>query len=325
MGEGSGGLKHIGKWYKTFFLPMKKFLFTLLTLVSFIFTSCDYVNEPHPAINANVADTASCPEPTFSVLTVHSKKILIEDFTGHTCGNCPKAAKVLHEIDSIYPGKIIGLGLHVGGYAAPTPGYNGSAPTAFLADYRTTVGTTYDVTFGASNFGLPQGMFNRKDYDAVNQTQLKFYPNWKTYAATIIGEPAVLDLQIMTNFTTSTRKLCVAVRDSFLTTMSGTYNLTVLLTQDSIIDWQDYIGVNKSDYVHRHILRDAITPSGAWGELIAAGAMNAGTKRIKHFAYTIPANYKGSVCDVSKCHLIAFVYNTSTYEIIQSEEVKVVP
>ena len=304
---------------------MKSVLFSIVVVVSVILTSCDYVQNPHPAVNANVSDTTTCPSPSFPTLTTHIKKILIEDFTGHTCGNCPKAAKELHDIDSIYPGKIIGLGLHVGGYAAPMPGYNGSSPTAFTADYRTTVATTYDVTFGASDFGLPQGMFNRKDYDAVNKTQLKFYPSWKAYVAGIVAEPSVLDLQVIPTFTSSTRKVCVSVCDSFLIAMSGTYNLVVLLTQDSIIDWQDYIGVNKPNYVHMHVLRDAITPTGAWGELIASGTINAGTKRIKRFAYTIPVNYKGVPCDVSKCHLVAFIYNTATYEIIQSEEVKVVP
>lgn len=304
---------------------MKNFLFSIVLTVSLIFTSCDYVQNPYPEGNVNVSDTTTCPEPLFPILTSHIKKILIEDFTGHTCGNCPKAAKELHDIDSIYPGKIIGLGLHVGGYAAPTSGYNGSVSTSYTADYRTTVGELYDATFGASEFGLPQGMFNRKAYDAINKTHLQFYPNWKTYAASIIAESSELDLQINSDYSGSTRKICVAIRDSFLTTMSGTFKLVVLLTQDSIIDWQDYIGVNKSDYIHRHVLRDAITPLGAWGELIETGAISSGTKHMKRFAYTVPASYEGSVCDVSKCHIIAFVYNTATYEIIQSEEVKVIP
>ncbi|MES2286938.1 MAG: Omp28-related outer membrane protein [Bacteroidota bacterium] len=304
---------------------MKKVLYSIVLVTTLIFTSCDYVKDPYPEANVNVSDTTTCPAPVFPALTSHIKKILIEDFTGHTCGNCPKAAKQLHEIDSIYPGKIIGLGLHVGGYAAPTPGYNGSVSTSYTADYRTTVGELYDATFGASEFGLPQGMFNRKEYDAVNKTHLQFYPNWKTYVAGIVAEPSVVDLQISSDYTSSTRKMCTAVRDSFLTTMSGTFNLVVLLTQDSIVDWQDYIGVNKSDYLHRHILRDAITPLGALGELIETGTIAAGTKHIKRFAYTIPADYKGVVCDVSKCHILAFVYNTATYEIIQSEEIKVIP
>jgi hypothetical protein len=300
------------------------FVYLLFLACTCFYVACDYVDEPYPQTNVNIADTATCPAPQFPVITNHVKKILVEDFTGHTCGNCPKAAKELHDLDTIYPGRIIGLGIHVGGYALPAPGYNGSGQTAFLDDYRTAVGTLYDATFGASGFGLPQGMFNRKDFDAVNQTQLKFYPNWKTYAAGIISEPSVADLQIAVDFNNSTRKLCVAVKDSILTTMSGNYKLTVLLSQDSIISWQDYVGVNKSDYAHRHVLRDAITPAGAWGETLATGSLNAGTKTIRHFAYIIPASYTSVACNVNQCHVVAFIYNTATYEIIQAEEVKVI-
>lgn len=300
-------------------------IFFIFFAVSIIFTSCDYIQNPYPEGNLNVSDTASCPQSQFPVVTDHFKKILIEDFTGHTCGNCPKAAKELYAIDSIYPGKIIGIGLHVGGYAAPAPGYNSSPSTAYTADYRTTTGELLDAAFGASEFGLPQGMFNRKQYDAINKTHLQFYPNWKTYAAGIINEASVVDLQINVDYTSSNRKICVDVRDSFLTNMSATFNLVVFLTQDSIISWQDYIGVNKEDYIHRHVFRDAITPSGTWGELLATGTIAVGTTNIKRFAYTIPADYKGVPCDVNKCHLIAFIYNTSTYEIIQSEEVKIIP
>lgn len=303
---------------------MKKIILSLFVACIFL-SSCDFVGNPYPEVNANLGDTASCPDPVFPIVTVHIKKILIEDFTGHTCGNCPKAAKKLHEIDSIYPGKIVGLATHVGSFAAPTPGYSGSPTTAFLADYRTSVGDDYDFTFGASAFGLPQGMFNRKDFDAVAQTHLKFYPNWQAYAASIVAEPSVVDLQMIADFNTSTRKICCSVKDSFLTTMSDTLKMVVLLTQDSIIDWQDNIGTITSTYVHRHMLRDAITPSGAWGESLISGSIPAGTTHIKKFAYTVPAAYNSIACDENQCHLIAFIYKVSTYEIIQVEEIKLTP
>ncbi|HEY0029593.1 MAG TPA: Omp28-related outer membrane protein [Bacteroidia bacterium] len=304
---------------------MKKLL--LLSFVSaFLFSSCDYVDNPYPETNANLGDTASCPSPSFPIVTSHVKKILIEDFTGHTCGNCPRAAEELHEIDSIYPGKIVGLALHVGStFASPAPGYAGSPSSAFLADYRTTAGDDYDAVFGASDFGLPQGMFNRKEFDAVAQTHLKFYPNWKTYAASIIAEPSVVDLQIAIDFDPTTRKVCCAVRDSFLTSFNDTLKMVVLLTQDSIVDWQDNVGVITSTYVHRHMLRDAITPSGAWGESLVTGAITPSTTHIKKFAYTIPAAYKSIPCDINQCHIIAFIYKVGTREILQVEEVKLTP
>lgn len=304
---------------------MKKILFLLSIVAAITFTSCDFVNNPYPETNANLGDTASCPDATFPAVTAHIKKILIEDFTGHTCGNCPRAAKELHEIDSMYAGQIVGLALHVGSFAVPAPGYAGSPSTAFTQDYRTSVGDIYDATFGASDFGLPQGMFNRKEFDPIAQTHLKFFPNWKTYVAGIIAEPSVVDLQIAVDYDLATRKICLSVRDSFLTTMSDTLRMVVLLTQDSIVSYQDSVGTIKPFYVHRHMLRDAVTPAGAWGEALASGNIPSGTKHIKKFAYTLPASYTGIVCDEHHCHLIAFIYRERTKEIIQVEEVNLIP
>ncbi|HLC83387.1 MAG TPA: Omp28-related outer membrane protein [Bacteroidia bacterium] len=301
---------------------MKKLLF-LSCISTIIFTSCDFVGNPYPEVNANLGDTASCPDATFPIVTTHIKKILIEDYTGHTCGNCPRAADTLAAIDALYPGKIVGLAVHVGGFAAPAPGYGGSPATAFLADYRTSVGDEYDATFGAEAFGLPAGMFNRKDFSIADH--IKFYTGWRAYAASIISEPSVVDLQIAVDFDLATRKICCSVKDSFLTTMSDTLRMVVLLTQDSIIDWQDNVGTITSTYLHRHMLRDAITPSGAWGEALISGSIPVGTTHIKKFAYTIPADYKGIPCDVDQCHIIAFIYKTSNYEIIQVEEVELIP
>ncbi|MDQ3049227.1 MAG: Omp28-related outer membrane protein, partial [Bacteroidota bacterium] len=234
-----------------------------------------------------------------------------------------KAAKELHEIDSIYPGRILGLATHVGSFADPYPGYGGSPSTAFLADYQTAAGTEYDDFFGASTFGLPQGMFNRKDYNDVTQDHLKFYPNWKTYAASIIAEPSVVDLQMIADYDTATRKICLAVKSTFLSSMSGEFKLVILLTQDSIIDWQDNQGTIQANYLHRHMLRDAI--NGAWGDVMATGSLTTGTTNTKRFAYTIPEEYNTIPFDDHHGHILAFLYNTATHEIIQSEEVDLIP
>ncbi len=297
---------------------MKKFIYSAVLSLGLLFASCDYVSSPYPEKNANItSDTLSC-DASFPVVSTHIKKILIEDYTGHTCPNCPRAARAITTIDTTHPGKIIALGVHVGGFAVPN--------STFTADYRTTVGNTYDAFFGASAFGLPEGMFSRKRFDAVNNTHLFFYTNFPTYFSTIQNEPSVVDLQLNLNYDPSTRKICCAVRDSFLTAVTGTYKLVMLISQDSIIDWQDDVDALPQTvqyYVHRHVLRDAVTPAGAWGEPLIGNNAAAGLTQVRHFAYNIPAAYNNIPCDVTKCHIVAFIYNTSTYEIIQAEEAKV--
>ncbi len=312
---------------------MKKIIYLTTIFLGVLIASCDYVGNPYPTRNVNLGDTSTCPAPTFPTVTSHVKKILIEDYTADRCPNCPRAARILHVIDSTYPGKIIGLAAHVSSsLASPLPGFGGPS-YSFIDDYRTSVGNIYDALLINGNNGLPQGMINRKDYDAVNLTHRKFYLNWQAFVNGIIAEPSVVDLQININYDASTRKICCAVRDSFLSSVPGTFRLVGLITQDSIIGWQDDIdhGI-VSNYVFNEMLRDAITPTGAWGELLVTGSASAGLKHINKFAYNVPSGYSspaaGSTpipCDVNKCHIVAFIYNTATYEIIQSEVVKITP
>ena len=307
---------------------MKKIFY--ITIISFatLFASCDYVANPYPAKNTNISDTATCANATFPAVTTHIKNILVEDYTAHTCPNCPRAARAINSLETTYHGQIIPLAVHCGSLAAPSPGYSGSPATAFTTDYRTTVGTTLDNFFGASAYGLPEGMFNRKYYNATTFSHLLLYTNFPSTAASLVNDTCKVDLQLNINYDASSRKICCAVRDSFLMAVSGTYKLCAFITQDSIIDWQVDIDATPNNiqyYVFNHVLRDAITPTGAWGEPLISNGASAGTKQIRHFAYTIPAAYKNINCIPKNCNIVAFIYNTATYEVIQSAMASVIP
>jgi hypothetical protein len=69
------------------------------------------------------------------------------------------------------------------------------------------------------------------------------------------------------------------------------------------------------DYIHMHMLRDAI--NGTWGKALTSSDSTAsgGSSIIRTYAYTVNAAWKAKNCAV-----IAFVYDTDTKEILQVEE-----
>ena len=71
-------------------------LLFLLIIVSF-FGACDIVEEPFATGGGTPVDTTS---PTTFI-----KKILMEDYSGHTCSNCPNAARELDALIDIYGDK----------------------------------------------------------------------------------------------------------------------------------------------------------------------------------------------------------------------------
>lgn len=304
--------------------------FLLLTITIF---SCDRVENPYPPVNPNAGDTSACDTAVFPNVTTHIRKVLVEDYTGHTCGNCPKAASELKYCDSVYSGQIIPLAVHVGYFAEPCPPHAlppGAPAGSFPADFRTTVGDDYNTTFQAGLLGLPQGMINRKNFDATNYTHFVNYPShgWTNFVGTFINDPPVADIHIVNDYNASTNTVCSSIKTEFLTNLNGNYKLVVLLTQDSITAWQvDYRLTPPADivqnYVHRHVLRDAV--NSAWGDDIANGAVTNGQSVIKKYAYNIPADFKGIPTHTEHMHIVAYIYDAATYEVLQAEEAKVIP
>ncbi|MGB2413658.1 MAG: hypothetical protein ACPH9Q_08035, partial [Schleiferiaceae bacterium] len=63
-----------------------QFLFASL-LLSLMTTQCDVIDQPFK--NGGPQDTTS---------TAQLRNVLIEDFTGHRCKNCPKASKEIEAL-----------------------------------------------------------------------------------------------------------------------------------------------------------------------------------------------------------------------------------
>jgi len=65
------------------FKKMKKYLAILSSIL--IITSCDIVEGPYL--------TDETINPIDTTTNTYVKKVLVEDFTGHKCPNCPDAAR----------------------------------------------------------------------------------------------------------------------------------------------------------------------------------------------------------------------------------------
>ena len=289
-------------FYSSFFVI---FFFTF-------FSCCDEIDMPYQT-KGKIDSTGS------NVV----RKVLLEDYTGHTCGNCPRAAESAESLRQIYGDKLVIMGVHVGFFAEPCPPHPrpaGSPTGSFAADYRTTTGDAYNSFFAVDGPGLPQGMVNRIGYPTTSH--IKSYSDWGSVISGIINTAPDADIEITNTYNSGTRTLNTSVKTTFLNSLSGSYKLAVLITQDSIIDWQldyslipDYI----QNYVHRHVLRGAI--NSEWGDSLntSNGSISVGDSISK--SYT---NYVvNPLWDDSKCSVVAFIYDSSTYEVIQAEEKKI--
>ena len=271
-------------------------------------TSCDYVK------NA-VQPTANTSGTTGS--TIIYKNALVEDFTGHKCGNCPAAAAELKNLEASYGIKIIPVAVHAGFYALTNATYS--------TNFQTPTGNDYDTQFGNSAAGNPNGLINRTGYGTASY--IKQWSSWGSAIAQQIAIPADFKISIKNNFNTGTNLLNTDVTVKALSSLSGQYKLVVLLTEDLIIAEQlDYSKPSGSQFIpnyeFNHVLRGAINSS--WGDAIFSASINANDSVVKSFTnYSVNTGY-----NASNCHVVAYVYDANStsptyYEVLQAQEERV--
>lgn len=279
-----------------------KFGVTILAIITI--SACDTIEKPYLEENGGKCGNGN--------LSIPIKKVLLEDYTGHTCGNCPRAAEQTEFLVETYCDHIIPISVHAGFFAEPW------ASEKYTYDFRTDIGNDWDGFFGNSSTGLPNGMLNRTEY---NGTKVLAHETWASAIEQLLNEAPLIDIKIKNNYNIDTHELKSSVDINFLKSISGTLNLSVLIVEDSIVNWQkdyDYEDLESpgntdvENYIHRHVLRGAV--NGTWGETIVEQNIQQGKSINKSFIYELNQDWF-----VGHCSVVMFIYYTNSKEIIQAE------
>lgn len=273
-------------------------------------TGCDFVK------NANPPASPVTPGTTGS--TIVYRNVLVEDYTGHKCGNCPAAANQLKSLHTQYPGKVIPMAVHAGFFA--------KTDATYPVDYRTPDGDAYDLQFGNGAAGNPNGLVNRAGYGT--SSFIRQWSAWSSEVAYQLTLPAVFNIKITNTYNSGSNQLNTDVCVKSLIANTGTYKLVVLLTEDSLVSEQlDYSKPSGqqliSNYEFNHVLRGAI--NSTWGESIFASGAAANDSVVKSYSnYTISGAFKAR-----KCHVVAYVYDAAAssptyYQVLEANEEKVI-
>jgi thiol-disulfide isomerase/thioredoxin len=276
---------------------MKKSILLLSAFLIAALVSCDKVK--HPAQTSGVK--------------TNSRKILLEDYTGHQCGNCPNAARVAAQLESKYGDKLVVIAVHAGFFTKL------NAP--FVTSYTCQAGNDWDATsggFGISAVGNPNGMINRKNY--ANNGIIQKETNWSTTASLAADDMEYCDLYLTTTYDAVNRKINTSVKSKFKRSYPNNTKLCVVLTEDSIIGPQkDYTQTPDvvDNYVFMGMLRGSI--NGSWGDNLKAAPIKYNDSVLVSYP-NFPLNPAFKDKNVN---VIAFVYDAVTREVLQVEKVKI--
>lgn len=211
-------------------MKFKSLIGLTLGAAAMLFASCDDIAESDRLIEV----------PPIKA----SRAILVEEFSGQYCLNCPTGAETLDKIMDTYGAdSVIVVSLHAGPKSLIISESEGGLATDFG-------GQVYEMLNAGD---LPFAVFDRK-YSHSNYNRF-----WLPYAAVALQAPTPLDMSVDNSYDDATRTVTVTVTAQSSEEVSG--NLNVWLTEDGIVAKQRMPdGEDVEDYVHNHIFRTSATP-----------------------------------------------------------------
>lgn len=285
---------------------MKKISVILASLaLVFAMTSCDKLKEPYkiepPVI---VVDTNLVQLTAEDTLNFDGKiVVLLEDYTGVRCVNCPEAAEIASQLQEQNEGHLIVLGVH------PNTAYQ--IPYNDVTDFRTEEGNDWNNYFNIDSY--PSGTVNRKE--AIGD------PEWTAAVNEVISGDAPVRLIVKTAYNESDREVSLSVYSKFLTTVeSDDVRLTLCMMEDSIVGpQQTTTGVN-TNYMHRHVFRGTVDGL-TWGRVLdinSGSTIESGRYFATNMKFNVDEKY-----NADQFYIVAFITDHNTRQVLMAAEAKI--
>ena len=226
--------------------------------------------------------------------------MLIKDFTGARCVNCPAAAEHAHNLQhQLDEDHIFIMSVHAGYLAQPL----GSFP-----DFLTDEGTEWynnnnsNPLFTVDHVALTEG-------NTLNETQID------APVTAALEEEQTFEIVVGPNYDETNRQLKVDVQAIALDDLDGHFFITVCLVEDHIIGWQTIPGGVDKEYDFRNVFRGTL--NGAYGTSFED--LHVDANDTFHFSYTteIDADY-----NADECYLMVYVYDKTQGDKILQTAVK---
>lgn len=236
------------------------------------------------------------------------RNLLLEEFTAIHCSYCPSGHAIAQNMHRVFGNRLQTIAVHAGGLAVP----GGNEP-----DFRTAAGADWYERQGGA--GMPSGALNRHVFNGLCNTGYALgRGDWQEAARKSMGDTALVNLYIEAVLDTQTRSLTVRVEYFYPESIDMQFNtLTLAITENYVPGTQSGF-TGGSQYLHRHVLRDVITP--VWGDTLR----DLSARRVleKTYHYTVPAQYVNRAPALENLEVVAFMSDTMG-EILNSTAARV--
>ncbi len=192
-------------------------------------TSCDKVDEDDRLIYVAPASV--------------SGHVLIEDFTGQSCINCPAASAVIAELQETYGHEnVIAVGLYSGPFG------------------RNTKGTLFPLTTETGNYYYDGRGIEAQPCATINRGAASYNTaEWATAVRDALQKTSTVTLDAVSEAGPVANGYVIDVTYGSLETHPDS-KLNVWVVEDNVISWQLLPGSQTDrEYVHNHVFRTALS------------------------------------------------------------------
>lgn len=274
-------------------------------IASFFFlSSCEEVG---PRIDLTGTFAADTSYVTDAVENPQVKNVLLEEFTGVRCLNCPQGHALLDNLEEQYGSRLISVSAHSEFQAEPYPGDQ---------DLRTPDAQALE-DFLRPILAKPSGTIDRKKFPD-DSLLLVFTSKWSSYVAQQMTFTTPVNIHIKPSYHPASRELVITVTLHYTAADTPASRLTVMLLEDGIVTAQLNGSVIDSHYVQRRVLRK-ILPSVSGMPL--AVSRERGRVIVRSFTITLE-----QIWDAANLRLIAFVHRSQGIkEVLHAVQARVKP
>ncbi|MBO7492332.1 MAG: Omp28 family outer membrane lipoprotein [Bacteroidales bacterium] len=275
---------------------MKKTPYIIIAFFALFLTySCDRVEGPYVVISDQ--DEVTVEFPDLDPASVY-RKVLIEEYTGHRCPNCPAGHDKLEDLITRFGDTLIPVCIHATSLAQPTTEF----PDNLMSETGTELATEWQID------GIPAAVINR-----ANEPMGSIPARWLSKVNAVDRSHVPAAIQLINQYGED-GLLKVNAKVTMLESHDSPLRLSLFIVENDIVSPQINGTETIENYVHNHVLRGSI--NGTYGQLLnGTGELTAG----ESYLYAKSFSFVGTNWKPAHCNVVAILYDKNNYDVLQVE------
>ena len=298
--------------------------YILLFIMILWITGCDVVTESFGPVGDRGWKPGFDQAPVYNDTLIEKRRLLLEEFTGHKCPNCPEGADIAKQIMDDNPGDFYVVSIHAGSFAKPDIS---DPDQSYPSDFTTKTGDKLMIKYQVSVF--PGGMLNRTE---INGRVKVNHQQWKQEADALLTDPAYMKprfkmyLKNTYNNEVGNASLRIGYKVEALENVTGNIAIVAYVLESHIIAPQTDKRLSDSyipDYEHNHVLRTGFPQTGNGKTVLVDPSKGDEIKSIGDSDLLFVRLSDSWVPE--NIEVIVFLYDSNTGEVLGVEEMPLIP